>query len=98
VLPVPVPRPVEEINEELPLKHKMDYRRNFDEKLLMKVEERELEGGIYTGQVKIDNPNIKHGLGILRRNDNSVYEGMFKDNKTFGRGKQTHENGDVYKG
>jgi len=51
--------------------------------------------GTYYGEIKYEK---KHGLGLMRYNDGSVYEGMWKDGFQDGYGKFTFTNGSVYEG
>lgn len=67
----------------------------------VKVEDRkqvELEGGIrYTGQW-IKGTKIRHGKGVQRLRDGTMYEGWWKDNMANGRGRYLDAKGLYYEG
>jgi hypothetical protein len=54
-----------------------------------------LNGEIYDGQFK---GIFKHGYGMLKYPDNSVYKGPFKDDQRDGKGTMIYANGDKYDG
>lgn len=62
-----------------------------------KVEEGSEDTAIYSGQMLKDS-NIKHGFGIMRWPDGTVYEGLWENNLYNGRGKLYHASGDLYEG
>ncbi|OMJ76287.1 hypothetical protein SteCoe_24383 [Stentor coeruleus] len=53
-------------------------------------------GAIYTGEW--NNDNQRHGFGVQVWNDGSKYDGMWKYDKAYGKGRLIHADGDVYEG
>ena len=64
----------------------------------LKIDENSEESAIYSGQMLKDSQNIKHGYGIMRWPDGTVYEGLWENNLYNGRGKLYHASGDLYEG
>ena len=65
-----------------------------------KIEEGSEDSAVYSGQVQKTHQNlhIKHGYGIMRWPDGTVYEGLWENNLYNGRGKLYHASGDLYEG
>ena len=65
-----------------------------------RVVETNEDTAIYSGQMLNDgqNQDIKHGYGIMRWPDGTVYEGLWENNLYNGRGKLYHASGDLYEG
>lgn len=63
-----------------------------------KVEESNDDTAIYSGQMLKGSNNVKHGFGIMRWPDGTVYEGLWENNLYNGRGKLYHASGDLYEG
>ena len=53
-------------------------------------------GSIYTGEWNEN--DMRHGKGIQYWKDGSMYEGYWKDDQAFGKGRLIHADGDVYEG
>ena len=71
--------------------------RGPDDKNLIKRGPVQMENeAIYIGEWST--ANKRHGKGVQKWNDGSVYEGYWSNDKANGKGRLIHANGDVYEG
>ena len=68
-----------------------DVETVFENGVMIKVIDKRVEGGYYTGDV--DQDGYPHGQGKMTYDDQSIYEGSWSDGKRDGPGIKEYKNG-----